>query len=211
MARVVAIADLHGDLPTDLPEGDVLVVAGDVCELSDHSVDAQAAWLEARFYPWLESLPHEEVVWIAGNHDFVCERPGWRPGGHGHYLRDSGAEVCGLRFYGLPWVPKLQMWAFYADDAELARRCAAIPPVDVLVSHGPPLGYGDRLLNGRTAGSPALLERIRRTEPRLCVFGHIHEDPGCWRLGPTTLANVAHVDELYELRPGAAQVFDLDA
>ena len=209
MARVVAIADLHGDLPGDLPAGDFLVVAGDVCELADHSVEAQAAWLEARFYPWLDSLPHAEVVWIAGNHDFVCEQPDWEPGGRGHYLRDSGVELEGLSFYGLPWVPKLQMWAFYADEETLARRCAAIPEVDVLVAHGPPLGYGDRLVDGRRAGSKALLSRIGEVRPRLCVYGHIHEDPGCGQLGPTTLANVAHVDERYALRPGAAQVFAL--
>lgn len=209
MARVVAIADLHGDLPADLPAGDVLVVAGDVCELSDHSVEAQALWLEQSFYPWLDSLPHDEVVWIAGNHDFVCERPDWQPGGRGHYLRDSGVELAGLNFYGIPWVPRLKMWAFYAPDEELAERCEDIPAVDVLVSHGPPLGLGDRLANGRPAGSGALRRRIEATEPRLCVFGHIHEDPGCWQLGPTTLANVAHVDERYVRRPGAAQVFDL--
>ena len=209
MTRVVAIADLHGDLPTDLPGGDVLAIAGDVCALDDHAPDAQALWLEQRFYPWMETLPHEQVVWIAGNHDFVCEREGWEPAGRGHYLRDSGVELGGLSFYGTPWVPKLQMWAFYAPDEELERRCQAIPAVDVVVSHGPPLGFGDRLVSGKRAGSRALLERLELTEPRLCVFGHIHEDPGSWRLGPTELANVAHVDERYELRPGAAQVFEL--
>jgi Icc-related predicted phosphoesterase len=209
MTRVVAIADLHGDLPTDLPGGDILVIAGDVCELDDHVPDVQARWLEQRFYPWMETLPHEEVVWIAGNHDFICEREGWEPAGRGHYLRDSGVELGGLSFYGTPWVPKLRMWAFYAPDEELQRRCQAIPAVDVVVSHGPPLGFGDRLVSGGRAGSRALLERLGQIEPRLCVFGHIHEDPGNWRLGPTELANVAHVDERYELRPGAAQVFEL--
>ena len=208
MPRVVAIADLHGDLPADLPGGDILVIAGDVCELDDHVPGVQARWLEARFYPWMEALPHAEVVWIAGNHDFTCEQAGWEPGGRGHYLRDSGVELGGLSFYGTPWVPKLRMWAFYAPDEELARRCEAIPAVDVVVSHGPPLGYGDRLVGGKRAGSPALLERLEQTEPRLCVFGHIHEDPGTWQLGPTELANVAHVDERYVLRPGAAQVFE---
>lgn len=209
MTTLVAIADLHGDLPADLPAGEILVIAGDVCELADHSAGAQGDWLEARFYPWLDSLPHDEVVWIAGNHDFVCQEPDWRPGGRGHYLRDSGVELAGLSFYGIPWVPKLQMWAFYATDEELARRCEAIPAVDVLVSHGPPLGFGDALGRGRRAGSPALTRRIVAEPPRLCVFGHIHEDHGRWQLGPTTLANVAHVDERYALRPGAAQVFDL--
>jgi 3',5'-cyclic AMP phosphodiesterase CpdA len=72
MPRVVAIADLHGNLPGDLPEGDVLVIAGDVCPIEDHSVEFQDRWLKETFAAWLDSLPHAEVIWIAGNHDFVC-------------------------------------------------------------------------------------------------------------------------------------------
>ncbi len=45
--------------------------------------------------------------------------------------------------------------------------------------------------------------------PRLCLFGHIHEGYGLWARETTTLANVAYVDELYEVRPGAARVFEL--
>ena len=207
--RVVATADLHGNLPLDLPDGDVLVIAGDICPLADHEPSAQQSWLDSDFYPWMEHLPHPEVVWIAGNHDFVCQRPGWLPGGRGHYLCDSGVTLDGYGFWGFPWVPKLQMWAFYASDPELAERAAAIPATDVLVSHGPPLGRGDRLSSGKLAGSEALLARLRSRPPRLCLYGHIHEDPGSWELDGATLANVAYVDELYEIRPDPVRCFEL--
>lgn len=208
--RVVAIADLHGNLPEDLPDGDVLVIAGDVCPLADHAPAFQARWLARELYPWMDRLPHREVAWIAGNHDFVCEPAGWEPGGRGHYLRDSGVELAGLSFYGTPWVPHLPRWAFHASDEELASRSAAIPKVDVLISHGPPFGTGDRLARGGHAGSTALRGRLDQVSPQLCAFGHIHEDHGCWRRGMTTLANVAHVDADYRVRPGAAGVFELD-
>lgn len=209
MTRVVAIADLHGNLPDDLPGGDVLVIAGDVCPISDHEIAFQRRWLEEVFPAWLEAQPHDEVVWIAGNHDFACQQPGWAPSGRGHYLRDSGADVAGMRFYGTPWVPKLRGWAFYATDEELAERAASIPAVDVLISHGPPRGYGDRLARGGRAGSEALTARLLQAPPKLCAFGHIHEDHGTWRLGETDLANVAHVDIRYRVRPKAARVFEL--
>ena len=120
MPRVVTVADLHGNLPADLPDGDVLAIAGDVCPLEDHSVDFQRRWLEDSFYPWLGSLPHPDVVWIAGNHDFACQSEGWTAGGRGTYLLDSATTAAGLSFYGTPWVPKLRRWAFYAADEERA-------------------------------------------------------------------------------------------
>jgi len=211
MTRIVAVADLHGNLPLDLPGGDVLVIAGDVCPLVDHDRPAQQRWLEGSFYPWLGELPHPEVIWIAGNHDFVCEGPEWSPGGRGHYLRDAGIELGGLTIYGTPWVPNLPQWAFHASDQELAATASRIPQVDVLVSHGPPAGFGDRLTSGDRIGSVALGARLEVVPPRLCLFGHIHEDHGRWEHGETTLANVAYVDELYEIRPEAAQVFELEA
>lgn len=209
MTRVVAIADLHGNLPGDLPEGDVLVIAGDVCPIADHAIAFQERWLRGPFPEWLDSLPHEHVVWIAGNHDFACQVPGWTPTGRGRYLLDSATEVSGLSFYGTPWVPKLKGWAFYATDEELAERSAAIPAVDVLISHGPPHGFGDTLARGGLAGSEALRARLEEVPPRVCVFGHIHEDHGHWRLGETELANVSHVDIRYRVRPDSARVFEL--
>lgn len=206
---LVAISDLHGNLPDDLPGGDVLVVGGDVCPITDHEIGFQARWLRDELYPWMDSLPHAEIVWIAGNHDFVCQTDGWEPGGRGHYLLDSGIELGGVSLHGTPWVPKLEGWAFHATDERLAEICAAIPPVDVLISHGPPLGIGDRLWNGALAGSPALLERLDADPPRACVTGHIHEAHGRWTHGSTDVANVSHVDVHYEVRPEAWAVFEL--
>ena len=144
MTRLVAVADLHGNLPTDLPGGDVLVIAGDVCPLSDHAVAFQRSWLVEELYPWMDALPHPEIVWIAGNHDFACQSPGWEPGGRGTYLLDEGTTAAGLSFHGTPWVPNLRRWAFYGDDDLRSAKTALIPQVDVLVSHGPPRGTGDR-------------------------------------------------------------------
>lgn len=209
MSRIVAVADLHGHLPLDLPGGDVLAIGGDVCPLADHSVAFQRDWLMDVFYPWMDALPHPEIVWIAGNHDFVCQEDGWQPGGRGTYLLDGGTNAGGIGFYGTPWVPNLKRWAFYGDDETRRAKVAMIPDVDVLISHGPPRGTGDRLVDGNEVGCRFLADHLEKTPPRLCLFGHIHEGYGLWDRGPSTLANVAYVDELYEVRPNAARVFEL--
>ncbi len=56
------IADLHGFYPSDLPGGDLLIIAGDLT-----ATDTQKQHLE--FVDWLYKQKYEKKVWIAGNHD----------------------------------------------------------------------------------------------------------------------------------------------
>jgi hypothetical protein len=108
------------------------------------------------------------------------------------YLQDSGATVAGLRFWGSPWQPAYNDWAFNLPrGAPLAQKWALIPEgLDVLVTHGPPAGYGDGSSIGRErAGCADLIARVEVTRPRLHLFGHIHEDGGTWTHGSTTFAN----------------------
>ncbi len=72
---------------------------------------------------------------------------------------------------------------------------------DILITHGPPHGFGDAAPRDRNSfenvGSPSLLKRIKEVKPKLVVFGHIHEGRGQWHLGDTTLANVTLLDGRY--------------
>lgn len=104
-------------------------------------------------------------------------------------------------------------WAFMKSSAELTRVYAAIPGhIDILVSHQPPYGYGDGLVD-RAAhrehlGSHELLTAIDRIKPRLVICGHIHSGYGRFDHGPTTIYNVSVVNEQYRLvRP--ATVIDI--
>lgn len=60
--------------------------------------------------------------------------------------------------------------------------------------HGPPAGHGNLTFRGMTVGSTAELDHVRRIEPALCVYGHIHEAPRQGTVGRSQLANVAAVD-----------------
>ncbi len=60
----------------------------------------------------------------------------------------------------------------------------------ILVSHQPPRGTKlDRALGVRHVGSEAVRGWIERTNPLLCLCGHMHESSGIDRLGGTLLVN----------------------
>jgi Icc-related predicted phosphoesterase len=201
--KLLAISDLHGFLP-DVPPCDLLLIAGDITPVRDHSIAHQAEWLDTTFRFWLESVPARKIVGVAGNHDFIFqEAPHRVPRDlRWTYLQDSGTEWEGLRFWGTPWQPWFYDWAFNLYEPDLVAKWALIPAeTDILVLHAPPYGYGDGVPERggvRRTGSPSLLKRIEEIAPRVVVFGHIHEGRGEWRLGKTVLANVTVVDERYD-------------
>jgi predicted phosphohydrolase len=199
--RVVAVSDLHGQLPR-IPPCDLLLVAGDVCPLSDHSFAAQRTFLEGPFADWLVRAPAGAIAGVAGNHDLIAEaEPALLAGLPWTYLCGSGAELQGLRIWGSPYAVSYGDWAFMEPDDELEQRFAAIPAgLDVLMVHGPPYGVLDRAARGADTGSQALRRAIVRTRPRIGIFGHIHEGRGEDRLAETRCLNVSLVDARYVLR-----------
>jgi Icc-related predicted phosphoesterase len=80
--------------------------------------------------------------------------------------------------------------------AEFAAKLGAVGEVDVLCTHIPPavpeLLY-DTASRRLETGSQALLEVIRRTQPRYALFGHVHNPlVRRVRIGRTECVNVGH-------------------
>lgn len=188
--RIVAVADTHTfekDLGA-LPDGDVLVHAGDL--LRGGTIDELKGVAE-----WIRSLPHRNKIVVAGNHDWCfieAPREARELLGDVTYLEDAEATIRGVRFWGGPWQPEYNDWAFNLPrGAPIAEKWAAISEgVDVLITHGPPYGIGDQGPTAGRAGCEDLLARVRRLRPKLHLFGHIHQDGGFWREGATCFSNV---------------------
>ena len=179
--RLVCVADthlFHDELV--IPDGDVFVHAGDLCRsgsLDELAVAAQ----------WIRGLPHRHKILVAGNHD-------WAFAEHAeharalltgiHYLQDTRISVEGRSFWGSPWQPAFNDWAFNLPRGEaLAAKWALVPEgIDVLVTHGPPAGFGDHSSTSGRHGCDDLLRRVRdlRAKPKVHLFGHIHDDGGAW-------------------------------
>ena len=110
------------------------------------------------------------------------------------------AEVMGLRIFGSPWTPEFHNWAFnyYPDEAEALWK--DIPEsLDILITHGPPLGIGDEVLRqpGLHTGCPTLMKTIQEKRPRYHLFGHIHEGRGHYPTEYTQHYNAASMDVNY--------------
>lgn len=192
--RLVLVSDTHLRHPT-LPEGELLVHAG------DFTPRGTRAELE-RAVEWLKAQPHPHKVAIAGNHDFCLEREPqlrslFEP--EIHYLLDEERAIAGLRIFGSPWTPWFHDWAFNLHRGEPLRKVWERMPagLDVLLTHGPPLGILDRIYDGRHVGCEDLLHAVQARPPRLHVFGHIHEAYGEVSVDGTRFVNASICDLAY--------------
>ncbi|RYY82034.1 metallophosphoesterase [archaeon] len=109
-------------------------------------------------------------------------------------------DVPPLRVYGSPWQPEFCEWAFNLPiGRELTRKWDAIPnDIDMLVTHGPPWGVLDASVDGTLCGCPNLRQQVMtRIQPRLHVFGHIHEGYGTCILNKTLYINASTCNYSY--------------
>jgi len=133
---------------------------------------------------------------------------------HCTYLEDAGALVYGLKVWGSPWQPWFHGWGFNKQrGSDIDEVWAKIPDeVDVLMTHGPPLGHGDVCIpRGNRAGCVDLLRHVqKRIKPRYHVFGHIHEGYGITTDGVTMYVNASSCNARYQKHKMQAPiVFDV--
>lgn len=226
--RIVCISDTHNAHDgLTIPECDVLIHGGDFTDVgSRQDVLAFADWLEKQ-----TQCKHRVV--IAGNHDLSLDAASYEVNykrfNHSekydteklvqrmrevcHYLDHEPVEVAGLRFFGSPYQPEFHDWAFNLPrgqpcfDKWASMRCAGEQEsrnIDVLLTHGPPMGHGDECVHGELAGCAQLLDFVEHAEPLLHVFGHVHEGYGATHNGRTLLLNASSMNLRYQahrLRP----------
>jgi Icc-related predicted phosphoesterase len=181
MTRLVLMSDLH-DRPAHVPQGDVLVIAGDfTCGDDELSLRSDLSWIK--------SLGFLSVVAVVGNHDLslmhalrtkpqmvddLLQRAGIT------LLRDAETEVNGLRFYGVGWQSQV-----------------VIPAgMDIVVSHCPAKGMVDqRQPTSEHLGDEWLAKQVARVKPRLVVSGHFHGGYGRQEYDGTTFVNCSLANE----------------
>lgn len=231
--RFVCISDTHGKIEGSklhMPQGDVLLHAGDFTQ-KGHMNEIQ------KFNSYLGALPYKVKVVIAGNHDLTFDdnitEASLRTFGvqkstvesylserglksvkqmltSAIYLEDSLVTVCGIKIYGAPWQPVFCDWGFNLNRGEdILKKWQTIPAdLDILMTHGPPVGHGDLTGGNNNVGCVELLNTVqKRVKPKFHVFGHIHEGYGVTSDGSTTFINASTCTRRY-LPTNAPIVFD---
>lgn len=212
--KITCIADLHGYKP-ELSGGDLLIITGD---LTARDTDKEHLdFIEWIAYEQKYKNLYKKVVYVAGNHDNFLDPKSKRYGKiktptewNIEYLCDSGTEFEGLKIWGSPWTKTFagmnpHCKAFTCEtERELAEKWEMIPDdVDILITHGPPDGILDRNFFAQSCGSRSLRRIIGRIQPKLWVFGHIHEGYGETKETSLTgkeyhFVNASHVNEKYQ-------------
>lgn len=226
--RIVALSDMHGKLPK-VPDCDILIIAGDLCPVYNHTRSFQSNWLADVFNPWLCEINAVHKVVIAGNHDWIFyDAKGLVPKLGCTYLENNDTIIEGLKIWGSPWSIWFNDWAFNFERNSTAgayRLWEQIPDgVDILITHGPSLGNGDIVYNAQGkdpqhVGDEILLEQVSRARPKLHVFGHIHtadksQDSRKSIIqhleGSVTICyNVSVLDENYKLYPDKITIIEI--
>lgn len=196
--RVVCLSDTHErHAEIDVPDGDLLLHAGDFTGKGDIK-----AILD--FAAWVGNLPHPHKIVIPGNHDLLFEKD-WDHarilmGSSGaRLLNQETVKVDGLTIWGEPRQPEFYGWAFNVPREEMRRVWNLAPRnVDIVLTHGPPHGIGDRNGRDERVGCRYLFDYIADTQPRLVVCGHIHGGYGRYKVGRTLVVNASSCTEQYE-------------
>jgi Icc-related predicted phosphoesterase len=198
--RIIAISDTHTkESWLTLPECDILIFAGDFHITSMRELEIANRWFKA------QKAKHK--IFIAGNHEtFLAKYSKEIIQTFFHsviYLQNSSVTLEGLKFYGSPYTPEFNNWAFmYPRRSKEAKDIwSKIPKdLDFLITHCPPYDILDRNLRDERCGCEVLQRELIKKAPKNHIFGHIHLNGGqCINEMGINFYNVSVLDEAYQL------------
>jgi Icc-related predicted phosphoesterase len=172
--RILVISDLHGNLRSaweaiERFKPDVLFSCGDWGD-PDQVTEAELSEVTER-------LP---VLTTFGNHDplEILKRLRNRDGSRVLMEQGEVRVVEGVRVAAIGgiWAKshRLPHYVTDADVAEAAAKAARDGPVDVLLTHGCPIGLADMTPSGKPGGQRCFLDAFHAISPRVHFCGHLH-------------------------------------
>ncbi len=185
--KILHLSDTHGchHRLQNLPEADVVVHSGDFCMVGSEQEAID-------FVNWFCDLPYRHKIFICGNHDgclYGADIDGLDD--NVHYLCNSGIEIDGLKFYGVP------MFMGDCVSDRQSRNYAKIPSdTDILITHSPAYGIFD-FDDNINYGSEEILGRLTALNLKAHLFGHIHSQHGMKSLNGTIFSNGAIMNSDY--------------
>lgn len=189
--KIVCISDTHGlHNQLKLPEGDILIHAGDFSNYGSLSQIKE-------FNNWLgeQRSKFNHIICIAGNHDYGMDlnhikgqmyNPDNISGkellNNAIYLDNEEVVINKIKFYGSPQQPWFYNWAFNIERGEAIKKYWDKISLDtnVLITHGPIHNILDKThYNKLSVGCEELSKKVKELKQlKLHVCGHIHEAYG---------------------------------
>lgn len=196
--KILHLSDTHGCHCRlgALPKADVVVHSGDFC-LAGCEQEA------LDFLNWFCDLPYRHKIFICGNHDYcLYEANICGLDSNVHYLCNSGVEIEGVRFYGVP------MFMSDCITNRQSHNYAIIPnDTDVLITHSPAYGILD-FDDNINYGSEEILAKLPALNLRAHLFGHIHAQHGITNINGIVFSNgaIMNIDYTHALSPNIIEI-----
>lgn len=212
--KISALSDIHGLTGIDIEPCDILFICGDIVPTTIEKDEAACAgWFDTMFIPWIDRLPCDKAIVIAGNHDFYMNnrehelREMFKKCDKLVYLNCDIYEYEGVVIYGTPLCKRFGPYAFMGpiegQDELYNRMLNVVDKIDIIVAHDAPYGCSDILLqrgydNERHIGNKALKRLVEKAQPKLMLHGHLHStNHDKETIGDTDVYCVSITDEGY--------------
>ena len=186
--KIWHITDTHGyhDRLT-IPDGiDMIIHTGDCSNERNPFLNEVEVW---KFIEWYKKIPVKMKLFVPGNHDTSIEHKLIQPidflAADIFILNHEEIVVDNIKFFGSPFTPTFGMnWAFMKNRDKLGKLWSTLPnDIDVLLTHGPPLGILDlsenRNYSLEMCGDRGLLTYIKKSNVKYHLFGHVHNFKDC--------------------------------
>jgi Icc-related predicted phosphoesterase len=171
---ILVVSDLHGDLGAARQavarfQPGLMLSCGDWGDPDEVDDGALASFSGER-----------PVLTTFGNHDALAVLERWRNRDGTAVLLGQGEVrvVDGLRVAAIGgiWAKshRLPHYVTDADVAGAAARIALAGPVDILLTHGCPIGIADLTPKGNHGGQRCFLAANKAIAPRIHLCGHLH-------------------------------------
>ena len=170
------------------PDVDMIIHSGD----ESNSPNIQNIQECRSFLEWYSQLPIKYKILVAGNHSTAIANK-WITRNEIEaygiiYLEHEYTEIEGIKIFGSPYTPTFGNWSFMKSRQTINRLWDTVTEqVDILVLHGPPKGILDLSYDRdgklEKCGDNSLYKLIKRIQPRLVCFGHIHDNEDNYNQG----------------------------
>lgn len=145
--------------------------------LSDYDLILSCGDLKPEYLSFLVTMGRAPLLYVHGNHDGIYET---QPPEGCDCIDDALVIYNGIRILGLGGCLRYHEGPYQFTEAQMRRRIAKLSlalwrskGVDIVITHAPPCGLGDRE-DPAHRGFLALRRLIDRWHPAYLIHGHVH-------------------------------------